>query len=227
MKRKVIAAGIIGLAVVLLVVKRKKIAENLRAALMRLPEPLQYDYVARVIQARGGVLKTGPYQKNILGLRKSTDTNTNEGKGAYDDLFVLIWRDQNGNKYARQYPGNTEPSAFYRGKMGIDVDRDGRLDQGRLVPGFFEYKPGTSSQLGFILRPVRDAPVERDVNHDGIFNDRATSGGGGTMLFHTGGTKNVVSAGCQTMPPPEWRRFWDDVNAGGTNGPIGYTLIEA
>lgn len=226
MDRKKLAYVLFGVAGVTLFFALRNRKRNVRADIARLSEAGKYDYFARFIPKNGGMFKTGPNEKNLVGLRVSTDTDTNQGKGAYDDLFVLVWRDSSGTRRAATYPGNTEPSAFYRNKMGIDVDRDGRLDQGRLAPGFFEYVPDTSSQLGPILRPVRDSRVERDVNHDGIFNDKVTSGGGSTMLIHTGGTTNVVSAGCQTMPPPDFRRFLQDVHSGGVPGTVGYTLVE-
>ena len=52
------------------------------------------------------------------------------------------------------------------------------------------------------------------------------SSAGVSMLFHAGGDRGVGSAGCQTMPPDEYERFWSDVNADGDPGVIGYTLID-
>lgn len=224
MDRKKIAYVLMGLAVASLLFSKRR---TIRETIARMTEAAKYDYFARFIPKNGGVFKTGVNEKNLVGLRISTNTNTNQGKGAYDDRFILVWRDAAGNKRAAEYPGNTEPSAFYRNKMGVDVDNDGRLDQGRLAPGFFEYVPATTPQLGNILRPIRDSQVERDVNHDGIFNDKVKSGGGATMLIHTGGTSNVVSAGCQTMPPADFQRFLRDVHSGGIPGTVGYTLVEA
>lgn len=224
MDRKKLAYVLLGVLVASIVFSKRK---TIRETIARMSESVKYDYFARFIPKHGGVFKTGPNEKNLVALRISTNTNTNEGKGAYDDRFILVWRDSAGVKHAAEYPGNTEPSAFYRGKMGVDVDKDGRLDQGRLIPGYFEYVPDRTPQLGPILRPIRDSLVERDVNNDGLFNDKVTSGGGGTMLIHTGGRSNVVSAGCQTMPPDDFQRFMRDVNSGGIPGTVGYTLVEA
>jgi peptidoglycan hydrolase-like protein with peptidoglycan-binding domain len=198
------------------------------AATRGMSEAQKFDYFEGLAQHNGGQVKTGANQKNIVGLRTPTDADTNGGGGRYDDTFVMFWKDAQGNKRVREYSGNTEPSARYRGKMGVDVNNDGRLDQGRLATGFYEFTTGYSNKLGRTLNPVRDYQVERDVNQDGVFgNDGGRmSGGGQTMLFHAGGSSITGSAGCQTMSPEEYGRFWRDVNSGGTNGSIGYTLIE-
>jgi peptidoglycan hydrolase-like protein with peptidoglycan-binding domain len=191
-------------------------------------EAQKYDYYKALVEQHGGQVKSGPNQKNIVGLRVPTDADVNGGGGRYDDRFVMFWTDARGNKRVREYIGNTEPSARYRGRMGQDVDGDGRLDQGRLPAGFYEFTTGYSSRLGRTLNPVRDYRVERDTNQDGVFgNDGGRmSGGGSSMLFHAGGSSITGSAGCQTMPPDEYARFWRDLNSGGTNGRVGYTLIE-
>jgi peptidoglycan hydrolase-like protein with peptidoglycan-binding domain len=191
-------------------------------------EAQKYDYYQNLAQQNGGQVKTGANQKNIVGLRTPTNTNVNGGNGRYDDRFVMFWRDAQGNKRVREYTGNTEPSARYRGRMGVDANGDGRLDQGRLSSGYYEFTTGYSSRLGRTLNPVQDYRVERDTNHDGVFgNDGGRmTGGGNSMLFHAGGNTITGSAGCQTMTPAEYERFWRDVNSGGSGGRIGYTLIE-
>lgn len=191
-------------------------------------EAQKFDHYAALASQNGGEVKTGPNQKNIVGLRVPTDADANRGGGRYDDKFAMFWVDGQGNKRVREYAGNTEPSARYRGRMGEDANGDGRLDQGRLPSGFYEFNTGYSSRLGRTLNPIRDYRVERDTNQDGTFgNDGGrTSGGGNSMLFHAGGSSITGSAGCQTMAPEEYARFWRDLNSGGTNGRIGYTLIE-
>lgn len=189
-------------------------------------EAQRYDYYAQLAQQNGGRVRTGPGERNIVGLRNPTDADANGGNGRYDDRMVMFWQDANGTKHAREYQGNTEPSARYRGRMGEDANGDGRLDQGRLPSGYYEFRTGSSSRLGRILRPVEDYRVERDTNNDGVFgNDRgATSRGGNSMFFHAGGSSITGSAGCQTLPPSEFNRFWRDL--GSNPGTIGYTLIQ-
>jgi peptidoglycan hydrolase-like protein with peptidoglycan-binding domain len=191
-------------------------------------EAQKYDHYKALAEQHGGQVKTGANQKNIVGLRTPTDADVNGGGGRYDDKFAMFWTDAQGNKRVREYTGNTDPSARYRGRMGQDANGDGRLDQGRLPSGFYEFTTGYSSRLGRTLNPVQDYRVERDTNQDGVFgNDGGRmSGGGNSMLFHAGGSSITGSAGCQTMPPDEYARFWRDLNSGGTNGRVGYTLIE-
>ncbi len=191
-------------------------------------EAQKFDYYEALARQNGGQIKTGANQKNIVGLRTPTDADVNGGGGRYDDRFVMFWRDAQGNKRVREYTGNTEPSARYRGRMGVDANGDGRLDQGRLPTGYYEFTTGYSSRLGRTLNPVQDYRVERDTNQDGVFgNDGGRmTGGGNSMLFHDGGSSITGSAGCQTMSPEEYARFWRDVNSGGSGGRIGYTLIE-
>ena len=191
-------------------------------------ETQKYDYYSQLAEQNGGQVKTGSHQKNIVGLRTSTDADAVGGGGSYDDKFAMFWTDAHGNKRATEYTGNTDPSARYRGRMGVDANGDGRLDQGRLPTGYFEFTTGSSTTLGRVLRPVQDYRVERDTNQDGVFgNDSGrVSSGGNSMLFHAGGSTITGSAGCQTMTPAEYARFWRDVNSGGSGGRVGYTLVE-
>lgn len=108
--------------------------------------------------------------------------------------------DKKGNevKQVREFTANTEPSAQYDGTLagtrkengltiaragsayGNDADGDGRKDLGRLRDNSYIYERSSSrtmpGSLGDrILRPVTPGDsgllVDRDVNHDGSFND--------------------------------------------------------
>jgi hypothetical protein len=74
--------------------------------------------------------------------------------------------------------------------------------------------------------------VERDMNHDGLFNDAGTDGSlssaGRAILFHNGkGNTDTGSAGCQTIRKDDWADFWKAVTDGATNQQeIGYTLVQ-
>lgn len=190
-------------------------------------EAQKYDHYANLIQQNGGQLKTGVNERNVVGLRNTTDADTNGGLGRYDDRMAMVWKDASGNKRVREYTGNTEPSARYRGRMGVDANGDGRLDQGRIPPGYYEYTTGRSSKLGNVLYPTKDFRVDRDTNQDGLFNDGRTSYGGNSMLIHVGGNSMTGSAGCVTMSPAEYSRFWRDLNSNGNPGRVGFTLIQA
>lgn len=151
----------------------------------------------------------------LLGLRVTSNTNVRGGAGEYNDRVVVVWRDSNGAKQVEEFVANTEPSARYEGKLGIDANLDGRKDLGCLPEGLYEYKKGTSKKYGDILRPVKDIFVIRDIDHDGNFGaqDMAASiqallNSRDTILFHKGGNNITGSAGCQTFQPTEFNRFW-------------------
>jgi peptidoglycan hydrolase-like protein with peptidoglycan-binding domain len=185
----------------------------------------KFDHYATMIEQNGGRVNNEPNQRNIAALRVETDADVNAGRGRYDDRMVMLWQDENGTKHVREYNANTEPSAQYRGRYGEDANRDGSIDQGRLPAGHYEYEIGRSSTLGNVMRPTKSVNAERDTNHDGLFNDGAYASAGKSMLIHSGGASNTGSAGCQTMPPSEYGRFWSDMNASGNPGKVGYTVI--
>lgn len=188
-------------------------------------ESQKYDFYKDLIQDNGGTFQSKANKRNILSLRTETDADANGGKGRYDDTTVMLWTDRNGRKRVREYTSNTEPSARYRGRLGADVDGDGRKDQGRLPAGYYEYRTERHGKFGNVLRPTSATMAERDTNQDGLFNDGASSSAGRTMLFHKGGNTITGSAGCQTMKPAEYNRFWRDLTAVGNPGTVGYTLI--
>ncbi|MEW5849044.1 MAG: hypothetical protein AB2A00_09520 [Myxococcota bacterium] len=205
---------------------------DVRAATAGMTEAQKYDYYRNLIEQNGGRVNDAPGARNMLAVRNETSTRANGGRGAYDDHFAMIWRDAQGNPHVREYRGNTEPSAQYEGRYGEDANRDGRRDLGRLRPGFYEFS-GNGQFLGRqSLRMRGDPLVDRDTNHDGRFNDGATTRGGNSMLIHRGGEdgnpRGTWSAGCQTMPTSEYDRFWRDLTDNGRRRPqLGYTLVNA
>jgi predicted chitinase len=203
----------------------KKPAAAKASAVKAIPksEAGQYDYYSDVIDRSGGRFRTGPEQRNILSFRTQTSTKANAGQGRYDDTTVMLWKDAGGHKHVRTYHSNTEPTSHYEGTYGQDANRDGRLDLGRIPAGTYDYARSYSSKLGNVLRPTSDFNVQRDTNHDGTFNDGAMTGGGGSMLFHAGGSSFTGSAGCQTMAPADYQRFWNDL--GSYKGAISYTVV--
>ena len=191
----------------------------------------KYDYCANIISSNGGYLKN----RNLIAFRKETSTKANNWDGLYDDLTLMIWQDSAGAKHVREYHSNTEPSSQYedssdpradRKTMGVDANNDRRRDLGRLPEGYYEYKKDYSTHFGNILSPIKSAMAERDTNHDGTFDPgEPRASAGKTMLFHKGGVSNPFSAGCQTMNPSEYQRFWHDLNSNGDPGVIGYTIV--
>jgi LysM repeat protein len=176
----------------------------------------KYDLYAPYFSRYGvnvAALESG--KRVLLGLRITSSTKANSGLGVYDDRIVIAWRDD-GGKHVIEFKGTTEPSGRYEGKEGLDANFDGRRDLGCLPDGLYEYQRSHSDHLGDVLAPTSDVFVIRDVNHDGKFTDvdkmavtvREKLNSGRSVLFHMGGNKMTGSAGCQTMPPGEFRSFW-------------------
>lgn len=200
-------------------------------------EAQKYDHYQNLVTDRGGKFRTAPGQKNIVGLRTETNYKQNRA-GKYDDKVVMLWKDQNGNKRVREYRGNMDPAGRNEGRFGSDVNRDGRKDLGRVSEGYHEYKMGlhngrarrygSRSLKSKALRPTRAMKVDRDVNHDGkISAGERKNSTASDMLFHMGGNNGTSSAGCQTMAPAEYARFWRDLTRDGRPGTIGYTVVNA
>jgi len=101
---------------------------------------------------------------------------------------------------------------------GCDVNKDGRLDLGKLVPGTYTFYQGDNFRGKAALRTRGQQTVERDVNHDGSFThddiwhtdqgNIAIDIGNFGIIIHKGGIHQTYSAGCQTLPPIEYARFF-------------------
>ncbi len=185
-----------------------------------------FDYYRGLIEENGGTFLESSDQRNILGLRCETNTTENDNQGAYDDKMIMLWLDEDGKKQIRYYEStNTEPSARYEGKYGVDADGDGKKDLGRMPVGYQEYTVGKSAKFGDVLRPTSDTHAERDTDHDGDFDDEEFASAGKSMIFHPGGNNMTGSAGCQTLPPDEYDTFWEDLTQDGSPSLVGYTLM--
>lgn len=196
-------------------------------------EAAKYDHYERIIERNGGSVDEAPDQRNLLAIRRPTDTNANGGKGQYDDLAVVIWKDEQGNKHVREYRANTEPTAQYQDNSDHtrDVNGDGRGELGRLPAGHYELEANWSFRKWvttcdgdtYGMLEGADVQAEYDVNRDGRFDEGVTGDGGETMLWHQGDDDNVNSAGCQTMPPDDYRAFQEAL---GDDTNFSYTLVE-
>lgn len=191
-----------------------------------LTEGQRFDLYAAQVQQHGDAavqadLAAG--RRVILALRNDTATRINEGRGAYDDRMVVLWRDAAGQGHAVELRANTEPSGQYepggpytRRAIGGDYNGDGRGDQGRLADGSYAFTRG--SFLGArALLAGNDQVTERDTNHNGRFDDgvRAARGDYG-MHIHIGGQGNTGSAGCLTLPPAEHARLFEALGSQNT-----------
>ena len=189
----------------------------------------QYDAYQQIIEDNGGTFNTEPGAVNLLSFRRETNVYDNDGAQAYDDVTVMIRiNPETGQKEVKEYQSNTEPQGRYEGRYGVDANGDGSKDLGRIPYGHYEYETSSSSAHGNrVLRSTHDIMADRDTNHDGNFDasDGPGASAGTSMLFHAGGNNTTGSAGCQTMPPDEYNRFWQDLNAHGDPGKIGYTIV--
>lgn len=203
----------------------------------------KYDYCRQVILSNGSIFFENSNRRNLLSFRQETSTKANDWKGEYDDWTFLIWKDSNGQKRCRKYKSSTEPCSWFEDSsdpkaegpiFGRDANGDGRKDLGRLQEGYYEYEIGYSNRYsgqntpGNVLKPTAEAvTVIRDIDHDGIFESHEPMLGADDMFFHTGRYDRTGSAGCQTMPPDEYSRFWKDLTANGNYNPgiVGYTIV--
>lgn len=219
-----------------------------------LSESEKYDYCRQVIENHGGKFQDEISRRNLLSFRQETSTKAsnphqdnlpNNWQGIYDDWTYLIWKDSSGQKHCRKYKSSTEPSSWFEDsndlraggpEYGRDANGDGRKDLGRLQEGYYEYQIGSSNRYSRVnypspnnvLKPTEEArTVIRDIDHDGIFEANEPMLGANDMFFHTGRDDRTGSAGCQTMPPDEYSRFWKDLTANGSYNPevIGYTIV--
>jgi len=186
----------------------------------------------------------------LLALRRESSTIANRGKGSYDDLVVVMRRTGRFRELT-SFPICTEPGAQYSQRAsggdarykgvkfskadGVDINKDGIKDAGRLTEGtyqYFEKKGGFLGDRAFQVKATQVA--ERDTDGDGRFtqDDKSRidpSGAGTSMYIHRGGADNVLepntwSAGCQTIPKNRYPTF---LKAVGTPGAFYYVLVNA
>lgn len=186
----------------------------------------------------------------LLALRKESSTIANRGKGSYDDLVVVMRRTGRFRELT-SFPICTEPGAQYSQRAsggdarykgvkfskadGVDINKDGIKDAGRLTEGTYQYFEKKGGFLGDRAFQVKTTQVaERDTDGDGRFtqDDKSRidpSGAGTSMYIHRGGADNVLepntwSAGCQTIPKNRYPTF---LKAVGTPGAFYYVLVNA
>jgi hypothetical protein len=219
---------------------------------------LAYAYCASLVHQRAQPAASAALREGrllVLGLRRDTSTLENKGRGVYDDHLVVL------NGWGRRgsvhfFPATTEPSAQYSQRaasaagggrvdarykdvafaksVGIDVDKDGVLDAGRLKEGtyFFTEMPKLFMK-DRAFQASRIQTAERDSNGDGRFtladpNRIDRKGVGHTMYIHQGGSMNRAivntwSAGCQTVPQNLYPTF---LSALGQKPEFFYVLID-
>lgn len=219
-----------------------------------LSDQQKYDVYSSIVETRGtqashDALEAG--DRVILGLRNETNTLANKGQGVYDDRLVVLARDTDGTMHVQEFNRtSTEPTAQYDGNQsanpdvtfrrseGDDITGDGVPELGRLAQGTTELIETThanprSAGTSFSLRPsaaaVADGAgrVERDANHDGLFNADDVNGVvdlNNTFKIHSGSRTNTDSAGCTTLHPDDFGSFRSAVKADASQTRWQYVL---
>lgn len=174
----------------------------------------KFSFYENLTKQKGGTLNLKPEARNIVSLRVPTNPDANGGKGIYNDKTAVLWVDKNGKKHVEEFVSNLDPSGQYAGN-GF------RSDSGRIKSGNYKFEVSKRDNGADCLRPVSTVGVERFRN--GEF--KSTSERNDHMLFHQGAEGNTQSAGCQTMDPSEWQKFWSAVSGGSNSESINYTIV--
>lgn len=156
----------------------------------------------------------------VVALRVATNYREHLN-GLYDDKIAVLRKLDDGTVQIRTFDGSTEPAGAYahgqrRAAKGshTDMDGDGRMDLGRLLPGSYRYRKREGNFMGAVaFRATKTQPAERDTNHDGHFDARDRhridrSGAQRSILIHRGGSERFTgSAACQTIKPSQYASF--------------------
>ena len=105
-----------------------------------------------------------------------------------------------------------------------DVDGDNRSDIAHLQPGVYEYS--ARARGGRYNMTDTNVAVHRDTNHDGRIDDREAQDWHNAtgIQIHAGGSSRPSSAGCQTMPPSDYRNFQQAISES-TGGQGSFTYV--
>ena len=140
----------------------------------------------------------------------------------------MLWKTNSDQPRVREYTRFcADPIGRFQDVFGDDVNRDGKLDLGKVLEGYYEYTCGSTSKFRKALIPRQNMMSKRDINRDGKFTENEPiSSALDSILFHPGNSSNDTgSAGCQTLHPDDFGKFWNDLRSNGDPGVIGYTLV--
>lgn len=157
--------------------------------------------------------------------------------GRFDDKIAVLQKAPDGVVRVREFDGNTEPSGIYshgnqRAHKGssIDMNKDKKMDTGRLVLGCYRYRKREKPFLKRVaFRATRTQVAERDTNQDGSFDKRDSNridrtGAHQSMLIHIGGEGSTGSAGCQTIKKSQYSSFLTAISIT-TQSEFSYVLV--
>lgn len=120
--------------------------------------------------------------------------------------------------------------------QGVDSDRDGVRDLGRMSAGTVEMMAGrhdnpasAGDERAFV--PSRNYPerAQRDTNADGWFTATDIHGVQNldrSFKIHSGSTDNTDSAGCQTIHPHDYRQFMEAARGNPEQTRWQYVLVD-
>lgn len=159
-------------------------------------EELQYDFYKNIILKNGGAFFEENTKRNVLAIRVPDPVD--RANGAYNDRMVMVWKDKQGKKTVRTYVANTEPNT---------VKEEGLTSISRANDQFyyFGWSGHPKYKRSFVHENIKTYDLYRKRNLE-----QNKGGPGQAHLIHKGGTTSTNSEGCQTFPPNEWNRFWDD-----------------
>ena len=157
-----------------------------------------YDFLAGVLAARGLVFFTDPYDLNLIGIRSNTRT-----PDRFDDTFVVVYRDADGNRRSVAIPITTDP-----GLSGL-VNPSNPKGTAILAPGQWRGMWNIGMHRGKYRALVQVSPVTvlRDANRDSTLDwDGKPDTGLFGINFHYADPNNIrkyigpYSLGCQVCP---------------------------
>lgn len=219
-----------------------------------LTEQQRHEVYASMVEVKGSAAANAAAvagSRVVLGLRSSQSTLVNKGQGQYTDRIIVLRRQGRTRTASVFMAANTQPTAQYDGDQrnapgiifrradGEDITKDGIPELGRLTAGTYALLATThhnpkAAGTNFSRRPTGAAvtaganQVERDSNHDGLFNatdPNRFSPLNDTFKIHSGSRANTDSSGCQTIAPGDFIRFSNAVQGGGQTV-WQYVLIE-
>jgi lysozyme len=149
------------------------------------------------------------YFRDSMGVKGKND------RGIYDDAFFWVELETG---IVHQYNGNTDPSAYRKGK-GFGSGKG----MASLVPGTWRYQIGLHRGYA-AFRQAAPVTVMRDGTPD--YPETGWFG----INIHSGSARGTSSLGCQTTPNTQWKEFqllgYRLLKAAGQSSNFPYVLVE-